>query len=165
MHNLSLIVAIANNNAIGINNALLCHLPDDLKRFKRLTTGNKVIMGKRTFFSLPRRPLPNRINIVITDIENEQLEGCTMAYSINQVLELCRDGQESFVIGGASVYKQMLPLCNTLYLTRIYADFEADAFFDSIDFDEWELIENQPHEADETNAYPFAYLTYKRKLN
>jgi dihydrofolate reductase len=122
-------------------------------------------MGKRTFFSLPRRPLPNRINIVITDIENEQLEGCTMAYSINQVLELCRDGQESFVIGGASVYKQMLPLCNTLYLTRIYADFEADAFFDSIDFDEWELIENQPHEADETNAYPFAYLTYKRKLN
>lgn len=163
MHNLSLIVAIANNNAIGINNTLLCHLPDDLKRFKKLTTGHQVIMGKRTFFSLPRRPLPNRTNIVITDIENEQIEGCTMAYSIDHVLDLCNDGQESFVIGGASVYKQMLPLCNTLYLTRIYADFEADAFFDSIIFDEWDLVDNEHHEADETNPYTFAYLTYKRK--
>lgn len=122
-------------------------------------------MGKRTFFSLPRRPLPNRTNIVITDVENEQIEGCVMAYGINHVLDLCNDGDECFVIGGASVYKQMLPLCNTLYLTRVYADFEADAFFDSIDFNQWELVEREEWGVDETNPYPFAYLTYKRKLS
>jgi dihydrofolate reductase len=163
MHNLSLIVAIANHNAIGKDNSLLCHLPEDLKRFKLLTSGHKVIMGKRTYESLPRRPLPNRTNIVLTDVQNEQIEGCVMAYSIDEVLQICSDGTESFIIGGASVYKQFLPLCKTLYLTRIYADFDADAYFAEIDFENWDLVQSEEHLPDASNPYPYAYLTYKRK--
>src|SRR5665811_604053 len=116
MKPISIIVAIAQNNAIGKDNQLLWHIPADLKRFKKLTTGHTIVMGKRTFYSLPIRPLPNRRSIVITDIPGEEIEGCTMAYSIEEAVEKMEDEKENFIIGGGSVYHQFLPLAQQLYL-------------------------------------------------
>ena len=114
MKTISIIVAIAENNAIGKDNKLLWYLPDDLKRFKRLTTGHPVIMGKKTFESLPIKPLPNRTNIVLTDVPGEKIEGCTMAYSIDDALSKCPDGEECFVMGGGMIYKQFLEIADRL---------------------------------------------------
>ena len=111
----SIIVAIAENYAIGKDNDLLWHISDDLKRFKQITSGHKIIMGKNTFLSLPIRPLPNRISIVITDDKNDQYEGCIMAYSIEDALAKCEAGEECFVIGGGSIYRQFMPLADKLY--------------------------------------------------
>ena len=110
MKNISIIVAIAQNNAIGKDNKLLWHIPEDLKRFKRLTTGRTIVMGKRTFESLPTHPLPNRRSIVITDIAGEIIPGCVMAYSIDEAIDLMDEQEENFIIGGGSVYSQFLPI-------------------------------------------------------
>ena len=134
---ISIIVAIASNNAIGKNNDLLWHIPADLKRFKLITSGHPVIMGKRTWESLPRRPLPNRRNIVITDIQGETIEGCEMAYAIDEAIAMCDPAEENFIIGGASVYRQFLPHADRLYLTLVKKDFDADVFFPEIDFSQW----------------------------
>ena len=160
MKPISLIVAIAQNNAIGKDNQLLWHIPADLKRFKKLTTGHTIVMGKRTFESLPIRPLPNRRSIVITDVEGEKIEGCTMAYSIEEAIELMDAEKENFVIGGGSVYSQFLPLVQNLYLTIVQKDFEADTFFPEIDFSEWETIEREDHLEEEL---PYYYINLKRK--
>ncbi|MCK9424103.1 MAG: dihydrofolate reductase [Bacteroidales bacterium] len=160
---ISIIVAIADNLAIGKNNDLLWRLPADLKRFKKITSGHPVIMGKRTFESLPRRPLPNRPNIVITDIPGEEFEGCEMAYSVVDAIAKCNPGEETFIIGGASVYRQFLPYADRLYLTRIHKFFEGDAFFPEIDFSQW--ITNSISETfeDETGGFSFNYEIYDRK--
>jgi dihydrofolate reductase len=160
MRNISIIVAVAENNAIGINNQLLWHLSDDLKRFKKLTTGHRIIMGRNTYLSLPVRPLPNRTNIVISDIPGEDFEGCTTVGSIDEVIKLTDDGQESFIIGGGSVYKQFLPMANKLYLTKVHKSFEGDTFFPEIDESKWKLIERIDHEVDEKHEMPFSFLTY-----
>jgi dihydrofolate reductase len=157
---ISIIVAIAQNNAIGKDNQLLWHIPDDLKRFKKLTTGHTIVMGKRTFESLPLRPLPNRRSIVITDVDAEQIEGCVMAYSIAEAIEKMEPGAENFIIGGGTVYRQFMPLADRLYLTLIKKDFEADTFFDAIDFSEWEVVSSEDCENDE---FPYTYLDLQRK--
>ncbi|MCX6268103.1 MAG: dihydrofolate reductase [Bacteroidetes bacterium] len=159
---ISIIVAIAENMAIGKNNDLLWHIPADLKRFKRITSGHPVIMGKRTWDSLPRRPLPNRRNIVITDIRGEQIEGCEMAYSIPDAMALCSPDEENFVIGGASVYQQFLPLANRLYLTFVHQPFEADVFFPEIDFSQWKRISKEDFEPDEVNDFSYSNETFDR---
>lgn len=164
MKNISIIVAVAENNGIGMQNDLLCHLSEDLKRFKKLTTGNVVIMGKRTFESLPRGPLPNRENIVLTDLPQEIIEGCTMAYSINDVVEKMSCDKENFIIGGGSVYTQFLPLANKLYLTKINASFSADTFFPDVNFDEWNVLEQQDVEKNENNDYSYTYYILERKI-
>lgn len=161
--NISIIVAIAENYAIGLNNELLWHLSDDLKRFKRITTGHTMIMGRNTFLSLPNGALPNRRHIVITDIEGEQFEGCEMAGSIEEAIALAGETDECFVIGGGMVYKQMLPVCKSLYLTRVHQSFEADTFFPEIDFSEWELTESEEIPAGEKNEYAHTYGVYIRK--
>jgi dihydrofolate reductase len=160
MKNISIIVAIAQNNAIGKDNQLLWHIPADLKRFKVLTTGHTIVMGKRTFESLPNRPLPNRRSVVITDIAGEEIEGCTMAYSIEDAIAKMDDEKENFIIGGGSVYKQFLPLANHLYLTIVQKDFEADTFFTEIDFSLWETIERENHTDEEL---PYYYINLRRK--
>jgi dihydrofolate reductase len=160
---ISIIVAIAENNAIGKNNELLWHIPSDLKRFKNLTTGHKIIMGKRTYESLPKRPLPNRTSIVITDIQNEKFEGCLTVYSIEEALNLCGKDEECFVIGGGMVYKQMLPMAERLYLTMVHHSFDADTFFPNIDFNEWMEIEREDVSNDEQVDFTYSYLTFKRK--
>lgn len=160
---ISIIVAIAENYAIGLNNQLLWHIPDDLKRFKRLTSGHTVVMGKRTYESLPKRPLPNRKNLVITDIPGEQIDGCTMAYSIEDAIQKMDEKGENFVIGGGSVYRQFLPFADRLYVTWVHRSFEADTFFPGIETNAWELVsEDKIPEGGET-GFGYSYCIYERK--
>ncbi|MEI6883859.1 MAG: dihydrofolate reductase [Bacteroidota bacterium] len=160
---LAIIVAIAENLAIGKNNDLLWHIPGDLKRFKQITGGRTVVMGKRTYYSLPRRPLPNRRNLVITDVAGEIIEGCEMAYSIEDASARCNPAEESFVIGGASIYKQFLPLAQRMYLTRVHKEFEGDVFFPEIRFDEWQLVLKEDIPFDESLGFSYSYENYERK--
>ncbi len=160
--NISIIVAVAQNFAIGLNNDLLFHLPDDLKRFKRITTGKALIMGKRTFFSLPKAPLPNRRNIVITDIPGETFPGCETAYSIDEAIQLVINEPEAFIIGGGMIYRQFYPLAGKLYLTLVHKDLEADTFFPTIDFSEWQEMEREDL-FDEKNGFQYSYLDLRRK--
>lgn len=159
---ISIIVAIAGNHAIGINNQLLWHLPEDLKRFKKITSGHPVIMGKKTYESLPKRPLPNRTNIVITDDRNDIFEGCITVFSIEEAIRACPSGEECFVIGGGSVYRQFMPIADKLYITKVHQDFEADTFFPEIPEESWTLTEESPVQADENNSLKYTFLTYKR---
>lgn len=159
---ISIIVAVAEKNAIGRNNDLLWHLSDDLVRFKRITSGHPVIMGRRTWESLPKRPLPNRRNIVISDIPGDRIEGAEVAFSIEDAVALCDPDVENFVIGGASVYRQFLPLCNRLYLTRVYEDYEADVFFPEISEAEWKLVSSEEGPPDARNDFRYTYLIYDR---
>jgi dihydrofolate reductase len=161
--NISIIVAIADNNAIGKDNQLLWHLSDDLKRFKKLTTGHTVIMGRNTFLSLPNGALPNRRNIVISDKADEIFENCEMAHSIEEALELAGDTDECFIMGGGMVYRQLLPVAGRLYLTKVHASFEADTFFPDIDFTEWDEIESAFVEAGGKNEFPHTFALYERK--
>ena len=160
---ISIIVAVAENNAIGKDNDLLWHISDDLKRFKKITSGHKIIMGKNTFLSLPIRPLPNRTSIVITDDMSDNYEGCIMAYSIEDAMTKCDEDEECFIIGGGSIYKQFMPLADKLYLTKVGRSYEADTFFPDIRSDEWELIEQEDHIDQENNELPFSFQTYIRR--
>ena len=160
---ISIIVAVAENNAIGKDNDLLWHISDDLKRFKKITSGHKIIMGKNTFLSLPIRPLPNRTSIVITDDMSDNYEGCIMAYSIEDAMTKCDEDEECFIIGGGSIYKQFMPLADKLYLTKVGRNYEADTFFPDIRSDEWELIEQEDHIDQENNELPFSFQTYIRR--
>ena len=162
---LSIIVAIAKNNAIGKNNKLLWHLPDDLKRFKEITTGHTIIMGRNTFLSLGR-VLPNRKHIVLTDIKgetsnNEQLE---YVYTMDDIIKYKDGEEENFVIGGASMYRQLMPYCNKMYVTEIDESFDGDVFFPEIDKDEWMEEERITGIKDEKNPYTYDYVTYVRRI-
>ncbi|MCK9220084.1 MAG: dihydrofolate reductase [Bacteroidales bacterium] len=159
---ISIIVAIAENRAIGKNNDLLWHIPADMKRFKGITSGHPIIMGKRTFYSLPRRPLPNRRNIVITDVPGEQIPGCDMAYSIQETIALCNPHEENFIIGGASIYQQFLPYTNRLYLTMVHKSFEGDVFFPEIDFSQWKLFSKENFEPSEGVDFSYSFEIYNR---
>jgi dihydrofolate reductase len=160
---ISIIVAVASNYAIGKDNQLLWHISEDMKWFKRITEGHHVVMGKKTYYSLPKRPLPGRVNIVLTDIPGEQIEGCQMAYSIDDVLNLCSNTQENFIIGGGSVYRQFFSIAQKLYITHVHASFDADVFFPEIDLNTWEIIEVDDRKADEKNKYDYSFVTYKRR--
>ncbi|MBQ3998442.1 MAG: dihydrofolate reductase [Paludibacteraceae bacterium] len=166
---ISIIVAIAENYAIGKKGDLLCHLPADLKHFKEITSGKTVLMGERTFFSLPKHPLPNRRNIVLTDVPGKTFEGAEAVYSIEDLIlkieDLKSQGEdEVFVIGGGMVYRQMMPLADKLYITHIHHSWEdADTFFPVIDPVEWELESTEDHLADDKNPYDFSFCTYNRR--
>lgn len=161
--NISIIVAIAQNNAIGKDNKLLWHISEDLKRFKKITTGHTIVMGKNTFLSLPNGVLPNRVHIVITDVKGEQFDGCITAYSIEDALEKFDNNEEVFIIGGGMIYKQFLPLANRLYLTVVHKDFEADTFFPDINYDEWKEVSKEIFEASGGNDFGYSYLILERK--
>jgi len=161
-HNISIIVAIAENFAIGKNNDLLFHLPNDLKRFKSITTGKPVIMGRNTLLSLPSGPLKNRRNIVISDMPGEQFEGCETTPSIEGALDLVQNEAEAFVIGGGMIYRQFYPLAGKLYLTLVHKAFDADVYFPEIDFDAWkETFREDCY--DESNQFSYSYLNLVRK--
>jgi len=162
LSNISIIVAIAENRAIGKDNKLLWHLSDDLKRFKKLTTGHTLIMGRNTFLSLPNGALPNRRHIVISDVEGESFKGCEMAASIEEAVQLAGRDEESFVIGGGMVYKQFLPMAGKLYLTRVHESFEADTFFPEIDFSHWKALGSEKVKAGERNQYAHTYTEFVR---
>jgi dihydrofolate reductase len=161
---LNLIVAIAENNAIGIAGDLLCHLPNDLKHFKEITSGTTVVMGKNTFFSLPRRPLPNRRNIVLTTDTEFAYENTEVAHSIEQLYTMLNEEEEVFIIGGGKVYEQFINTVDKLYITHIHHTWEdADTFFPSIDPNTWQCVSTQRNEADEKNPYPYTFAVYTKK--
>lgn len=161
-NNISIIVAIAQNFAIGKNNDLLFHLPTDLKRFKEITTGKSLIMGRNTLLSLPKWPLPNRRHIVITDRPDEQFEGCEMVFSIDEAIKKVKNEAEAFVIGGGMVYKQFYPLAGKLYLTVVHKDFEADTFFTVIDYNLWHETYREDR-YDEKNDFNYSYINFERR--
>ncbi|MEI6277348.1 MAG: dihydrofolate reductase [Prolixibacteraceae bacterium] len=160
--NISIIVAVAQNFAIGLNNDLLFHLPEDLKRFKSITSGKPVIMGKRTFFSLPKGALPNRRNIVITDVPGETFPGCESVWSVEEAIAAVAHEAESFVIGGGMIYQQFFPLAGKLYLTQVHKEMEADTFFPTVDFTEWNEYSREDH-FDEKNGFAYSYLDLVRR--
>jgi dihydrofolate reductase len=160
---ISIIVAIAEDYGIGNKNELLWHVPEDLKRFKKLTFGHTIIMGKKTWESLPKKPLPGRKNIVITDDPHETIEFSITAYSIEDSLSKCGKNDEVFIIGGGSIYRQFMPFADRLYITHIHKQAPADIFFPFIDPDIWEPIEKEEHKQDKNNDIPYTYIIYQRK--
>ena len=162
--NLSIIVAIAQNGAIGKDNDLLWHLSGDLKRFKQLTTGHPVVMGRKTWDSLPKRPLPKRQNIVMTNNPDFAADGATVVHSVNDLFNVLKDcDDEVFVMGGVAIYKALLPFCQRLYITRVYRDYEADVYFPTIDMSEFTLVSLGEPLQDEESGLDFAYEEYERK--
>ncbi len=160
----SFIVAIAQNGAIGRDNKLPWHIPADLKRFKKITLGHTVVMGRQTLLSLPSGPLPKRRNIVLSSSMTDCFAGrCEIARSVEQVLALTQNEDEVFIIGGAVVFKQLLHLADKLYLTIVEADIEADTFFDEINYDDYLLVEHEKISNDPSVDFSYRYETWVRK--
>lgn len=162
MKNLSMIAAVGENYELGYKNQLLCHLPIDLKHFKTITSAHTVIMGDRTWESLPKKPLPNRRNIVVT-LDDVTFPDCETVHSIQEALDLIKDDEEAFIMGGATMYKLFLPFAVKLYLTRIQSAFTADVYFPVLDEKEWTVVENTFVPKDEKNAYDLYFQTLIRK--
>lgn len=149
------------NNVIGKNNDLPWHLPNDLKFFKKITTGHTIIMGRKTFESIGR-PLPNRKNIVLTRNKSFEAEGCTVVHSVDELGPYLKD-DEVFLIGGSELFNLALDRADRLYITRIHDEFDGDTFFPKIDLNQWKLIDEQSGEIDEKNVHEHTYLIYERK--
>lgn len=163
MSTISIIAAIAENNAIGKNQKLLCPMPEDMKRFKKLTMGHAVLMGRKTFESLPQA-LPGRKNVVLTTLPEAVFMDSFACESMGTALDLCEKEDEIFVIGGALVYRQALRIADKMYITRIHHEFkDADSFFPVVNWDLWEEVEREEFPADDKNPYPYTFLTYRRK--
>ena len=161
---ISIIVAVAENNAIGKKGDLLCHMPADLKHFKTITSGHTVMMGERTFLSLPKHPLPNRRNIVLTDVKGKTFDGAETVYSLDEMVAQVNPDEEAFVIGGGMVYRQMMERADKLYITHIHHSWpDADTFFPEIDPKVWKQLSAERHSADENNPYDYTFAEYGRR--
>lgn len=161
---LSAIVVIAENGAIGKNGDLLCHLPADLKHFKNITMGHTVIMGRRTWESLPKGALPGRKNVVVTRNTDFVAPGAEVYHSLEEALTATEQDSKRFIIGGGMLYREAFSLTDVLYLTQLHASFpDADTFFPSFDINEWHEISHEDHDADERNPYPYSFVELRRK--
>jgi dihydrofolate reductase len=160
MTTVSLIVAVAHDNVIGINNTLPWHLPEDLKRFRALTTGHHIIMGRKTYESL-NRLLPGRTTVIVTRNPDYQVEGAVIAHSLEDAIAQCQQDDEVFIIGGAELYKEALLVAHKLYITQIELKAAGDAYFPSFDIAAWERVSYEPHIA--ASGLPFSYMTYVRQ--
>ena len=159
---LTIIAAASTNNVIGFDNKLIWNIPKDLKRFKELTQGHSVIMGRKTFESLPS-PLPNRRNIVVTRNKDYSPEGIEVLSSIEDALDVCREDLQPFIIGGGEIYSQTINLVDKIELTRVYKDYQGDAFFPDIPLDNFELANELVNYLDDDNSTKYSFLTYIRK--
>ena len=159
---ISIIVAASANNVIGAQGDLPWRLSDDLKRFKTVTMGKPIVMGRKTWESIGRA-LPGRRNIVITRQQNFAAEGCDVVQSTDEAIVAAGDVDEIMVIGGSEVYALFLPVAQRLYLTRVHADVNGDAFFPVVDEDEWQLVSDEAHVADSRNEFDFSFRIYERK--
>jgi len=160
---ITLIAAIAENNALGKDNKMMWHLPDDFKHFKTRTSGHYIIMGRKTFESFPSA-LPNRTSVIITRQADYNAEGCIVAGSLDEALKACPQNEEVFVIGGGEIYSQSIERADKLDLTRVHETFpDADAFFPEIDLSKWELINEIFHSKDEKHTYDMTFQTYLKK--
>ena len=158
---ITIIAAIAKNNALGKDNQLIWHLPADLKRFKKVTSNHHVIMGRKTYESLGK-PLPNRTNIIITRNTNFKAEGCVIVNSLPEALEAAKKDSNPYILGGAEIYKQAIQIADKLDLTFVHHNFEADAFFPEIDKIIWKEISREDFKADDKNRYDYSFVTYIR---
>ena len=161
---ITIIAAIANNNALGKDNDLIWHLPADLKRFKKVTSGHHILMGRNTFESIGK-PLPNRTSVIITRKNDYFKDGCMVANSIEEAIELSKEDSEIFIIGGAQIYKQAIEsnLVDKLDITLVHHEFEADVFFPEIDMNIWKEGLREDFIADEKNKYDYSFVSYIRK--
>lgn len=160
---ITLIAAAAQNNALGKNNDLLWHLPDDFKRFKQLTTEHYIVMGRKTFESFPK-PLPNRTHIIITRQNDYLVEGCMVVNSLNEAIKKSPKNEEVFIIGGGEIYNQSIEIADKIELTRVHESFDADAFFPEIDLNVWKLTQEEYHPKDEKHQYDFTFQTFVKKI-
>lgn len=160
---ISIIAAVSDDWGIGKNNELLWHIPEDLKRFKKLTIGKSVIMGRKTWESLPRKPLPGRVNIVLTDIPNELINCAITAYSIEDAIRKSDKNEEVFVIGGGTIYHQFMPLAGRLYITHVHKNAPADIFFPEIDQKKWKAVEKKECISEDEERIPYSYVIYERR--
>jgi len=156
-----MIAAVAENNALGKNNELVWHLPNDFKRFKSLTTNHHIIMGRKTFESFPK-PLPNRVHVVITRQTDYNPEGCIVVDSIEKAIAVCPKNEDLYIIGGGEIYNLALPFSYIIEITKVHHTFEADTFFPEINKSEWQLVETEENFKDEKHLYDYTYETYIR---
>lgn len=159
---LTMIAAAANNNALGKNNDLIWHISEDLKRFKRLTSGHAIIMGRKTFESMPKA-LPNRTNIVLTLRKDYRANQAIVVHSVADALEQVKEDLQPFIIGGGEIYRLFMDKCDRIELTRVHHNFEADVFFPEIDLTLWEEIARESVKASEGQPYDYSYITYKKR--
>ncbi|MFN0728019.1 dihydrofolate reductase [Polaribacter gochangensis] len=164
MSTITIIAAIANNNALGKNNDLIWHLPADLKRFKKVTTGHHILMGRNTFESIGK-PLPNRTTVIITRNKKYKAEGCIVVDSIEKAIDVAKEDEHVFIIGGAQIYKQAIAsnLVDQLDITQVHHSFDADVFFPEIDADIWQEFSREDFSPDEKNKYKYSFISYKKR--
>jgi len=158
---ITIIAAIAENNALGKDNQLLWHLPDDFKRFKNITSGSYIIMGRKTFESFPK-PLPNRTHVIITRQKGYHHSDCIVVDSLTKAIKACPENQENFIIGGGEIYNQSIEIADKIDITRVNHSFEADTFFPEINLNNWKLIFEEFHSKDEKHKFDFTFQTYTR---
>jgi dihydrofolate reductase len=161
MKNLTLIAAAGENNELGKDQDLVWHLPDDFKRFKELTTGHHIIMGRKTFETFPK-PLPNRTHVVITNKKDYHPEAAIVVHSMEEAIEVAKDDPQPFVIGGGEIYKLALAKADKIELTRVHGTFDADTYFPEFNEQEWRITASTFHPKDAKHDYAFTYLTYQR---
>ena len=159
---ITLIVAVADNGVIGRDNTLPWHLPDDLKRFKRLTLGKPIVMGRKTFDSIGK-PLPGRHNIIVTRDPNYRREGVTVVHDSEAALRAAGEVPEIMVIGGAELFRTLLPRAGRLHLTRVHGNIEGDVVWPALDDREWSVVERESHSADERHAWPMTFEVWERR--
>ena len=157
-----MIAAVAENNALGKNNDLLWHLPNDFKRFKEITSGHYIVMGRKTFDSFPK-PLPNRTHVIISRQNNLEKEGCIVVQDLEKALAVCPKNEDIFIIGGGEIYKQFMPFADQLDITRVHNSFDADVYFPEIDPETWELTTEIVHLKDEKHLFDYSFQTFVRK--
>lgn len=157
-----LIAAVAQNNALGKNNDLLWHLPNDFKRFKEVTSGHYIIMGRKTFESFPK-PLPNRTHVIITRQENYQPQGCIVVDSLEKAIASCPENEDIFIIGGGEIYTQSIGIADQLDITRVHQSFDADVYFPEIDLEIWKLTSETKNLKDEKHLFDYSFQTFTRK--
>ncbi len=157
-----MIAAVAENNALGKNNDLLWHLPNDFKRFKEITSGHHIIMGRKTFESFPK-PLPNRTHVIISRQKDFLKEGCIVVQDIESALAVCPKNEDVFIIGGGEIYKQFLPFADQLDITRVHNSFDADVYFPEIDAEIWQLSSETFHQKDEKHLFDYSFQTFIKK--
>jgi dihydrofolate reductase len=157
-----MIAAVAENNALGKNNDLLWHLPNDFKRFKEITSGHHIIMGRKTFESFPK-PLPNRTHVIITRQNDFEHEGCIVVQNIEKALSVCPVNENLYIIGGGEIYQQSISFADQLDITRVHHSFDADVYFPEIDPEIWELTSERFHPKDERHLFDYTFQTFVRK--
>lgn len=159
---ITIIAAIGNNNELGKDNDLIWHLPADLKRFKKITTGHHIIMGRKTYESIGK-PLPNRTTVIITRNEHYKADGCLITNSLEEAIDITKNDDNLFIIGGAKIYKEAINLADELDICKVHQSFDADVFFPNIDLNKWKEKKVENFKSDSKNKYDYSFIKYSRK--